>query len=108
MSSATAGSRERRRIARCLGTGGCEAISSIRPPHHGPIAKRTGSGSLIEFRSVVEAVRCAIEAQNGLIECNAGLPPEGRISSRSPDDIPAFTREMIKLFALTCGRPHPG
>ena len=50
--------------------------------HHGRVVKRTGDGSLIEFRSVVEAVRCAIEVQNGLIERNAGLPPERRIEFR--------------------------
>jgi adenylate cyclase len=32
--------------------------------HHRREAKRTGDGSLIEFRSVVDAVRCAIEVQN--------------------------------------------
>src|SRR5260370_14600892 len=50
--------------------------------HHGRIVKRTGDGSIIEFRSVVDAVRCAIEVQNGLIERNAGLPPEKRIEFR--------------------------
>src|SRR5271170_620960 len=50
--------------------------------HHGRIVKRTGDGSLIEFRSVVDAVRCAIEVQQGLIERNAGLPPEKRIEFR--------------------------
>ncbi len=50
--------------------------------HHGRIVKRTGDGSLIEFRSVVDAVRCAIEVQNGLIERNAGLPSERRIEFR--------------------------
>ena len=50
--------------------------------HHGRIVKRTGDGSLIEFRSVVDAVRCAIELQTGLIERNAGLPPERRIQFR--------------------------
>ena len=44
--------------------------------------KRTGDGSITEFRSVVDAVRCAIEVQNGLIERNAGLPPERRIEFR--------------------------
>ena len=43
--------------------------------HHGRIVKRTGDGSLIEFRSVVDAVRCAIEVQTGMIERNTGLPP---------------------------------
>ena len=50
--------------------------------HRGRVVKRTGDGSLIEFRSVVDAVRCAIEVQNGLIERNAGLPPERRIEFR--------------------------
>ena len=50
--------------------------------HHGRIVKRTGDGSIVEFRSVVDAVRCAIEVQNGHIERNAGVPPERRIESR--------------------------
>src|SRR6516165_2801672 len=50
--------------------------------HHGRVVKRTGDGSIIEFRSVVDAVRCAIEIQTGLIERNAGLPPDKRIEFR--------------------------
>ena len=50
--------------------------------HRGRVVKRTGDGSLIEFRSVVDAVRCAIEVQSGMIERNAGLPPERRIEFR--------------------------
>jgi adenylate cyclase len=50
--------------------------------HHGRVVKRTGDGSLIEFRSVVDAVRCAIEVQNGMVERNAGLLPERRIEFR--------------------------
>jgi adenylate cyclase len=50
--------------------------------HRGRIVKRTGDGSLIEFRSVVDAVRCAIEVQTGMVERNAGLPPERRIEFR--------------------------
>ena len=50
--------------------------------HHGRIVKRTGDGSLTEFRSVIDAVCCAIEVQNGLIERNAGVPPERRIEFR--------------------------
>jgi adenylate cyclase len=49
---------------------------------HGRVVKRTGDGSLIEFRSVVDAARCAIEVQNGMVERNAGLPPERRIEFR--------------------------
>src|SRR6202158_1475662 len=50
--------------------------------HHGRIVKRTGDGNLIEFRSVVDAVRCAVEVQPGMVERNAGLPPERRIEFR--------------------------
>jgi adenylate cyclase len=50
--------------------------------HRGRVVKRTGDGILIEFRSVVDAVRCAIEVQNGMSERNAGLPPERRIEFR--------------------------
>src|SRR5512143_2855817 len=50
--------------------------------HHGRVVKRTGDGALVEFRSVVDAVRCAIEVQNGMIERNAGLPTDRRIDFR--------------------------
>ena len=50
--------------------------------HHGRIVKRTGDGAIVEFRSVVDAVRCAIEVQTGMVERNAGLPPEKRIEFR--------------------------
>jgi TolB-like protein/class 3 adenylate cyclase/Flp pilus assembly protein TadD len=50
--------------------------------HNGRVVKRTGDGALVEFRSVVDAVRCAIEVQNGMVERNAGLPPDRRIEFR--------------------------
>jgi TolB-like protein/class 3 adenylate cyclase len=50
--------------------------------YNGRVVKRTGDGSIIEFRSVVDAVRCAIEVQSGMVERNAGLPPERRIEFR--------------------------
>ncbi|QKC80850.1 adenylate/guanylate cyclase domain-containing protein [Mesorhizobium sp. NZP2077] len=50
--------------------------------HRGRVVKRTGDGSLVEFSSVVEAVRCAIEVQNAMIERNAGVPPDRRIEFR--------------------------
>jgi TolB-like protein/class 3 adenylate cyclase len=50
--------------------------------HHGRVVKRTGDGSIVEFRSVVDAVRCAIEVQTGMIERNAGVPEDRRIEFR--------------------------
>ena len=50
--------------------------------HHGRIVKRTGDGSVIEFRSVVDAVRCAIEVQHAMVERNVGVALEKRIEFR--------------------------
>jgi adenylate cyclase len=50
--------------------------------HNGRVIKRTGDGAFVEFRSVVEAVRCAMEVRSGLAERNAGLPVDKRIEAR--------------------------
>jgi adenylate cyclase len=50
--------------------------------HHGRIVKRTGDGSVIEFRSVVDAVNCAIEVQRAMVERNAEVAPARRIEFR--------------------------
>src|ERR1700756_5586675 len=50
--------------------------------HNGRVIKRTGDGALVEFRSVADAVRCAIEVQNAMVERNAGLPQDRRIEFR--------------------------
>ena len=79
--SRLAGTDEDRTLARLRGLRS-DLIDPAIAAHHGRIVKRTGDGSIIEFRSVVDAVRCAIEVQSGLIERNAGLPPEKRIEFR--------------------------
>jgi adenylate cyclase len=50
--------------------------------HNGRMVKRTGDGAIVEFRSVVDAVRCAIEIQNAMAERNAGVPENRRIVFR--------------------------
>jgi adenylate cyclase len=50
--------------------------------HKGRVVKRTGDGLLVEFRSVVDAVRCAIEIQNAMVERNAGVPSDRQIEFR--------------------------
>jgi adenylate cyclase len=50
--------------------------------HKGRVVKRTGDGALVEFRSVVDAVSCAIEIQNAMVERNAGVPTDRRIDFR--------------------------
>ncbi len=79
--SRLAGADEDRILAR-LRALRSDLIDPVISVHHGRVVKRTGDGVLVEFRSVVDAVRCAIEMQNGLIERNAGLPPERRIEFR--------------------------
>ena len=79
--SRLAGADEDRTLSRLRGLRS-DLIDPAIAAHHGRIVKRTGDGSLIEFRSVVDAVRCAIEVQNGLVERNAGVPPERRIEFR--------------------------
>jgi TolB-like protein/class 3 adenylate cyclase len=75
------GSDEEGTLAR-LRTLWSDLITPTIAVHNGRVVKRTGDGVLIEFRSVVDAVRCAIEVQNGMVERNAGLPPERRIEFR--------------------------
>ena len=79
--SRLAGADEDRTLSRLRGLRS-DLIDPAIDAHRGRIVKRTGDGSLIEFRSVVDAVRCAIEVQNGLIERNAGVPHERRIEFR--------------------------
>ena len=79
--SKLAGSDEERTLARLRGLRS-DLIDPAIAAHHGRTVKRTGNGSLVEFGSVVDAVRCAIEMQNGMVERNAGLPPARRIEFR--------------------------
>ena len=76
-----AGADEDRTLARLRGLRS-DLIDPAGAAHHGRVVKRTGDGSIIEFRSVVHAVRCAIEIQNGLIERNAGVLDDRRIEFR--------------------------
>ena len=50
--------------------------------HRGRIVKTTGDGLLVEFASVVDAVRCAVEVQRGMIERNADVPQGKRVEFR--------------------------
>jgi class 3 adenylate cyclase len=79
--SRLAGADKDRILAR-LGTLRSDLIDPILAVHRGRVVKRAGDGAIIEFRSVVDAVRCAIEVQSGLAERKAGLPPEKRIEYR--------------------------
>ena len=50
--------------------------------HHGRIVKTTGDGLLVEFASVVDAVRCAVAVQQAMPERNTGVAADNRIELR--------------------------
>jgi adenylate cyclase len=59
-----------------------ELIDPKITEHRGRIVKTTGDGLLVEFASVVDALRCATEIQTAMGERNAALPADGRIEFR--------------------------
>ena len=79
--SRLAGADEDRILAR-LRTLRSDLIDPTIAVHHGRIVKRTGDGSILEFRSVVDAVNCAIEVQRAMVERNAEVAPDKRIEFR--------------------------
>ncbi|HZZ26323.1 MAG TPA: adenylate/guanylate cyclase domain-containing protein [Roseiarcus sp.] len=79
--SRLAGADEDRTLAR-LRALRSDLIDPTISVHRGRIVKRTGDGSVIEFRSVVDAVRCALEVQHAMVERNAGVAPDKRIEFR--------------------------
>jgi hypothetical protein len=125
--SRLAGADEDRILAR-LRTLRSDIIDPAITVHHGRIVKRTGDGSIVKFRSVVDAVRCAIEVQNAMV----GLPPShisvdwtrrvppsrpvSRSTRPSPSPAPAppglrgaTIRRIwlsLSLFLRACARPE--
>jgi len=79
--SRLAGADEERTLAR-LRALRSDLIDPTIAVHKGKVVKRTGDGAIIEFRSVVDAVRCAIEVQNAMVERNSGVPEDRRIEFR--------------------------
>ena len=59
-----------------------ELIDPEIADHSGRIVRSTGDGMLVEFASVVDAVRCAVEIQGGMVKRNADLAPDRRIEFR--------------------------
>ena len=79
--SRLAGTDEDRTLAR-LRALRSDLIDPTTAVYHGRIVKRTGDGSIVEFRSMVDAVRCAIEVQHAMVERNAGVALDKRIDFR--------------------------
>lgn len=82
--------------------------------HGGRIIKKTGDGFLAEFPSVVEAVNCAVEIQQGMAERNADVPQEKRLEFRMginrqglrPTTIAEYSKEFSTRIAEKSPRPN--
>ena len=76
--SRLAAADEDRTLARLRGLRS-DLIDPAVAAHRGRIVKRTGDGLIAEFRSVVDALRCAIEVQIAMVERNAGVAADKRV-----------------------------
>src|SRR5262249_927191 len=66
--------------------------------HRGRIVKTTGDGLLIEFASVVDAVRCAVEVQRAMAERNADVAPDRRIELRMGINLGDIIKDGRDIF----------
>jgi adenylate cyclase len=79
--SRLAGADEERILAR-LRALRSDLVDPTIAVHHGRVVKRAGDGLIVEFRSVVDAVRCAIEVQSAMVERSGGVSLDKRIEFR--------------------------
>jgi adenylate cyclase len=75
-----------------------ELVNPKIAEHRGRVVKNTGDGFLAEFASVVDAVRCAVEVQRGMVEANVAVPPESRIEFRVGINLGDVIAEAEDIF----------
>ena len=68
--------------------------------HHARIVKNTGDGVLAEFNSVVEAVRCAVDVQRGMVQRNSEAHRRSASSSTSAS-MSATSLSIAVKFSVT-------
>jgi adenylate cyclase len=85
-----------------------ELINPAVALHRGRIVKTTGDGILIEFPSVVDAVRCALEVQRGMDGRNIDVPGDRRLEFRVGINLGDVVVEGEDLLGdgVKCSRPH--
>src|SRR6516164_500164 len=74
--------------------------------HRGRIVKTTGDGVPVEFASVVDAVRCAVEMQQAIAGRNADVPPKNAWSSGSASTWATSSSRMATSLAMVSMLPH--
>jgi TolB-like protein/class 3 adenylate cyclase len=75
-----------------------EVIDPRITENRGRIVKTTGDGLLVEFSSVIDALRCATEIQKGMAERNADVPPTDRIEFRMGINVGDVVVENDDIF----------
>jgi adenylate cyclase len=90
--SRLAGADEDRTLSRLRGLRS-DLIDPAIAAHHGRIVKRTGDGSLVEFRSVVDAVRCATEVRTASLSAMRACRPSAKSSSASASILATSSRK---------------
>jgi adenylate cyclase len=75
-----------------------EVADPLIRERHGRIIKSTGDGFLVEFQSVVDAVRCAVEMQRQMAERNADIPAGRRIEFRIGINLGDIVAEDHEIF----------
>jgi class 3 adenylate cyclase len=100
------GADEDRILAR-LRTLRSDLIDPTIAVHHGRVVKRTGHGALVEFRSVVDAVRCVIEVQGAKFRDDAakGSTLRDRPATDSVHEIGACPRAIALDAIIQSGEP---
>ena len=78
-----------------------ELIDTTIAAHNGRLVKTTGDGLLVEFGSVVDALRCATEVQAGLAERNATMPADKRIEYRIGINVGDIVSFPITLWQVS-------
>src|SRR5438552_18106016 len=83
-----------------------KVIDPIIAEHRGRLVKTTGDGLLVEFGSVVDALRCAIEVQQGMAVRNSGIALAQRSSSESASTW-AMSLSRTAIFSATGSMSPP-
>jgi len=75
-----------------------ELVNHKLKSHRGRLIKTTGDAMLVEFSSAVEAVRCAVEVQRGMVTRNASIPPDRRIEFRVGINVGDIIEDEADIF----------
>jgi adenylate cyclase len=87
-----------------------EVVDAKIAEHRGRIVQTSGDGLLVEFASVVDAVRCAVEMQREMAQRNAGVPKERCIEFRvgiNLGDIMVDEQDIFGDGVNVAARPKP-